>query len=205
MANSAGTDGWYSDDQVDRIVLDAVRASRGAPVELADIFERIDFSERWVPAHPILDASFGRLGRAGRIRRVGTGYVDGERSPVGGPVDGLAEGEYVSGLRRYHAEFARDSERFFRNPIVRALTARWADPDRAAIEYAVERVVAPAGGRVGRSTLRGDILSIAVDGLDHGTDVEALVLDLRSAVAPHGRGPTRIVVRFDRGPRHEIR
>ena len=194
-----------ADERIDELVFDAIAASRGKPASLIDVFERIDAADRFVYPHEDMDAAFRRLGQAGRIRRVGSAYVDATRSRDGAAVDGLTEADYQAGLRAYHESFGRSAANLFGNRVFRFLAKRFTDVDRAAIEFALSAIVAPHGGHLDETTLHDGTLRVPIVHLDPGTDRTMVIERARAEVATRRQGPAHVVLAFEDGESVELR
>ncbi len=192
-------DPWYPEDEVDRLVLSSITASRGEPVELEDVFERIDAAERTVFAQDVMDASLRRLGSAGKIRQVGAAFVDAERSSMGEFVDGLSPEVYTLGLRAYRVWFARTSAELFGGGLLRSMTAEFIDPDLMVIGAVVDEEVALVGGTADRLGDDPDRFEASVRGLDVGTAIDDLVARIRERVAAIEGGPSIVRLTLEDG------
>ncbi len=189
-----------SDGAIDDWIFDAIAAGDGQPVELLDVFERIDAAERVVIPHHQMDAAFRRLGKADRIRRAGTAYVDATRAVSGVAVDGLTTAEYEAGLGAYREDFERTTTALLESPWVQlAAAGQPIDIDRGAIEFTVQVIVAHHGGRLGESTLDGGALRIQVTNVDVGAGRVAIVERARSDLAMVDRGPANVILQFTDG------
>ena len=212
-----------SDDLLDEALLLAISASKGKPVDLETIFDRIDSNQRWVPTYDELAPGVRRAGDAGAIRQVSPGvYVDTRHTSNGGLVEPLTREVYDEALHRYREGFAADVRSVMSSSLMRAMTAGsetafrvtggrigippgTVDLDGVSLAFALDLVLEPLGWSCDGAHRDGGLRQIDVIPRDDAkvADRDAVIAATTDVVRDQGLSGRHAVV-FPDGEQIEI-